>query len=299
MTVAKPTVLLAEDNEDHAFLARRALESVGASVTVAPGGPEVVQMIRGWEGALPDLVALDLSMPMVDGFEVLTMLRQGAGENGVAEAWRHVPVVILSTSRYARDIAAAYAAGANSYVAKPSSPGDYRAALASLGYYWLGLNTAPARAELDPSLPPAPAEAPHPAKRSDDARRILFAEDNEDHAFLIRRALSNTGAELIHASDGDEALGLLESWEGTPPAVVLLDMNMPRMSGLEVLDRIRHDTRFAQVPIVIFSTSRLPLDVRRAYDLRANSYVAKPKAFGEFRRVLERLSEYWILVNEV
>jgi two-component system response regulator len=299
MTSARPTVLLAEDNEDHAFLARRALEAIGAEVTVAPGGPEAIEMVRGWTRPMPDLVALDLSMPMVDGFEVLALLRAQAADSGIAEGWRHVPVVVLSTSRYGRDIAAAYAAGANSYVAKPSSPGDYRAALASLGTYWLGLNTAPARADLDPALAHAAEELPHPAKRMDEVRRILFAEDNEDHAFLIRRALSNTGAELIHASDGDEALQLLATWEGPAPAVVLLDMNMPRMSGLEVLDRIRSDERFPRVPIVIFSTSRLPSDVRRAYDLRANSYVAKPKAFGEFRRVLERLSEYWILVNEV
>lgn len=301
--MARPTVLLAEDNEDHAFLARRALEAVGATVVLAPGGPEAAHAICAWSGPLPFLVTLDLAMPMLDGFDVLNLLRgRPATISGFQPPtdvrWRQVPIVVLSTSRYPKDVSAAYAAGANSYITKPSVPSEYRAALTTLGRYWLGLNTPPLFQD-DPG--PQVLEAgdwPTMSPRV-ETRRILFAEDNEDHAFLIRRSLASTGAQLVHAVDGEDALDLLNAWTGDPPAVILLDVNMPRLGGLEVLERLRQGDRFARVPIVIFSTSTLGPDVTRAYDLRANSYVSKPKAFGDFRRVLEELSSYWIYVNEV
>ncbi|HEX2863801.1 MAG TPA: response regulator [Deinococcales bacterium] len=300
--MVKPTVLLVEDNEDHAFLARRALESIGSRVVLAPGGPEAAEAVSTWTGPLPGLVTLDLAMPMLDGFDVLNLLRgRPAAISGFQPPadprWQRVPVVMLSTSVYAKDISAAYAAGANSYVAKPSVPADYRAALTTLGRYWLGLNTPPLQA-LDATQALEEGEWPTMSPRL-ETRRILFAEDNEDHAFLIRRSLASTGAELVHAIDGEDALHRLETWQGEPPAVILLDLNMPRLGGLEVLERVRKDDRFSTVPIVIFSTSTLPPDVTRAYDLRANSYVSKPKAFSDFKRVLEELSAYWIYVNEV
>jgi CheY-like chemotaxis protein len=131
----------------------------------------------------------------------------------------------------------------------------------------------------------------------DQPPRVLFAEDNEDHAFLIRRSLSSVGAELTHVADGEDAIGRLEAWEGPLPDLVLLDMNMPRLSGLEVLERIRASSRYDRVPVVIFSTSRLPADLARAYAARANSYVAKPASFAEFRDILGKLGDYWTTVN--
>ena len=129
--------------------------------------------------------------------------------------------------------------------------------------------------------------------------RVLFAEDNEDHAFLIRRSLGSLGAELVHVLDGEDALAALESWDGSPPSLVLLDMNMPRLSGLDVLERMRVMDGLRHVPVVIFSTSRLPADVQRAYTARANSYVTKPSSFGEFREVLTSVGAYWTSLNTV
>ena len=124
--------------------------------------------------------------------------------------------------------------------------------------------------------------------------RILFAEDNPDHAFLIRRCLEPLGMELHHAANGEEALEQLRSWRGEAPAFVLLDVNLPRLDGVAVLERLRTlGGAISRVPVVVFSTSRLKADRERAYLAGANSYVAKPASFGQFRTVLSGIARYW------
>lgn len=134
-------------------------------------------------------------------------------------------------------------------------------------------------------------------------RSIVFAEDNPDHAYLIRRCLEPLGVNLVHVEDGEAALALMSGWDGPPPAFVLLDISLPRLDGIEVLRRLREcesgpgcETR---IPVVIFSTSRLGADRDRAYAAGANSYVAKPASFAEFRVVLERIGRYWTDLNLV
>ncbi len=127
--------------------------------------------------------------------------------------------------------------------------------------------------------------------------QVLFAEDNEDHAFFIQRSLSSIGAELHRVCDGEEAVHALETWQGELPRLVLLDINMPRLSGLEVLEKIRLNQRLQLVPVVILSTSNLPADCERAYAAHANSYVTKPSSFAEFRDVLTRIGKYWTQMN--
>ena len=127
--------------------------------------------------------------------------------------------------------------------------------------------------------------------------RILFAEDNEDHAYLIKRCLEPIGVQLTHAWDGEGVLRALEAWSEAVPALILLDINLPRLGGLEVLEKLRADARWVNTPAVIFSTSRLQADRERAYRAGANSYVAKPASFGEFREVLVRLGTYWTRLN--
>jgi CheY-like chemotaxis protein len=134
-------------------------------------------------------------------------------------------------------------------------------------------------------------------------RSIVFAEDNPDHAYLIRRCLEPLGAHLVHVEDGEAALELMAGWAGPPPAFVLLDISLPRLDGIEVLRRLReHETDpkcGSRIPVVIFSTSRLGADRDRAYAAGANSYVAKPASFAEFRVVLERIGRYWTDLNLV
>jgi CheY-like chemotaxis protein len=133
-------------------------------------------------------------------------------------------------------------------------------------------------------------------------RSIVFAEDNPDHAYLIRRCLEPLGVNLLHVEDGEAALALMAGWDGPPPAFVLLDISLPRLDGIEVLRRLREcetDPECSRIPVVIFSTSRLGADRDRAYAAGANSYVAKPASFAEFRVVLERIGRYWTDLNLV
>lgn len=125
---------------------------------------------------------------------------------------------------------------------------------------------------------------------------IVFAEDNPDHAFLIRRVLE-PHCQLTYASDGEQLLETLNAWMDELPRLVLIDVNLPRLSGLEVLERLRAKPEWRTVPMVIFSTSKLRLEVERALQSGANSFVVKPAKFANFREVLERVVLYWTQIH--
>jgi CheY-like chemotaxis protein len=129
-----------------------------------------------------------------------------------------------------------------------------------------------------------------------DLPRVIFAEDNPDHAFLIRRVLEPI-CELTYASDGEQLLKLVQDWMGAPPHLVLLDVNLPRISGLEVLKQVRANTAWCCVPVVMFSTSKLASEMQNAAHCGANSFVVKPAVFTEFRQVLESVVHYWTKIN--
>lgn len=136
---------------------------------------------------------------------------------------------------------------------------------------------------------------------------ILLVEDNEDDEILTRRAFqkNNVKNELVVAHDGREALDWLFG-EGehagrdttVQPEVVLLDVNMPRVGGLEVLERIRADQRTSLVPVVMLTSSKQEEDMIRSYELGANSYVRKPVEFDAFVAAVRTLGTYWLLINE-
>ena len=131
---------------------------------------------------------------------------------------------------------------------------------------------------------------------------ILLVEDNPMDLDLTLRAfgkrkLSN---EVVVARDGEEALAWLPRWAaGEPmPAVVLLDINLPRVSGLEVLRAFRADEQARHVPVVMLTSSRADRDLTAAYDLGANSYIEKPVSFDKFMDVAAHIELYWCLFNE-
>jgi two-component system response regulator len=140
-----------------------------------------------------------------------------------------------------------------------------------------------------------------------DSKVILLVEDNPSDIGLTQRALAKAriANEMIVAEDGEEALDYL--W-GTGvhagrdlsdlPAVILLDLKLPGVSGLEVLRQIRGDARTRRVPVVILTTSREDQDVATGYDLGVNSYVRKPVDFNQFAAAVEQLGLYWLVLNE-
>ncbi|GGB91376.1 response regulator [Marinobacterium zhoushanense] len=138
-------------------------------------------------------------------------------------------------------------------------------------------------------------------------RPILLVEDNPDDEALALRAFKkcNISNELWIARDGEEALNLLLGSDTETseyrhlPAVVLLDLNLPKISGLEVLRRIRNDPHTKTLPVVILTSSKHEEDLIAGYQLGANSYVRKPVDFNEFARAVSQLGMYWLLLNEL
>jgi two-component system response regulator len=130
-------------------------------------------------------------------------------------------------------------------------------------------------------------------------RVILVVEDNPDDLELIRAAFARNElpCELVSARDGVEALAYLESGE-PPPRLVLLDLRMPRIDGLEVLRRIRANANTRLQPVVILTSSREQEDVLDGYRLGANSYVRKPINFGQLVEAARQLGQYWLRINE-
>jgi two-component system, response regulator len=136
---------------------------------------------------------------------------------------------------------------------------------------------------------------------------ILLVEDNEDDEVLTLRALRkhNIANEVVVARDGVEALDYLFGTgphagrdTALQPQVVLLDLNLPRISGHDVLKRVRADSRTKHVPVVILTSSNEDEDVMQSYSNGANAYVRKPVEFGEFSQAVKTLGMFWLLLNE-
>jgi CheY-like chemotaxis protein len=133
-----------------------------------------------------------------------------------------------------------------------------------------------------------------------DAVRVLLAEDNEDHLFLTIRALREAGGihlEVETVADGREALDYLQRvgrFEGRHrPHLILLDLKLPKIHGLEVLRCLKQDPALREIPVVILTASERPEDITTSYRLGANSYVTKPTTAGGFREGLEQVRRYW------
>ncbi len=128
---------------------------------------------------------------------------------------------------------------------------------------------------------------------------ILLVEDNTDDQSLTVRALRmGTTANIEIAGDGQAALDYLFNDANDMPRLVVLDLNLPGLDGLKVLQRIREDERTRTTPVVVLTGFAAPIDVIAAYRYGANSYVRKPVDFDQFADVIHQLGAYWLVVNE-
>jgi DNA-binding response OmpR family regulator len=134
----------------------------------------------------------------------------------------------------------------------------------------------------------------------DSAKLILLVEDDPDHELLTIRALkkSNIANDIRVARDGEEALGLLFGENAIRPQVVLLDLKLPKVDGLEVLRRIRESDTARLLPVVVLTSSDEERDVVRSYQLGVNSYIRKPVNFTDFAEATRQLGMYWLVLNE-
>ena len=126
------------------------------------------------------------------------------------------------------------------------------------------------------------------------ALRVYLVEDDPDHALLIRRALrqADQPAEVTVFTDGEAALAALRGAADTPD-LILLDINMPGLSGLELLAQVKADAELRCIPVVMLTSSELPADVARAYALGASGYISKPSYQHDLRAVLGNTLLYW------
>ncbi|MCE3226957.1 MAG: two-component system response regulator [Bacteroidetes bacterium] len=140
-----------------------------------------------------------------------------------------------------------------------------------------------------------------------NAVEILLVEDNVDDAGLVIRSLqkNNLANHLVHLTDGAQALDFIfarGAYEGRNmedgPKVILLDLKMPKVDGLQVLRAIKEDSRTCSIPVVIMTSSKEDRDIIESYKLGVNSYVVKPVGFENFAKAVAELGFYWILLNQ-
>jgi two-component system response regulator len=140
----------------------------------------------------------------------------------------------------------------------------------------------------------------------DDTKVILLVEDNPDDEALTLRAFekNNISNRIVTVRDGAEALdwlfkrGEYAERQDPDPQIVLLDLKLPKVDGLEVLRLMREDPRTKLMPVVILTSSKEESDVLRGYQLRANSYIRKPVDFARFVEAVREIGMYWLVLNE-
>ncbi len=137
---------------------------------------------------------------------------------------------------------------------------------------------------------------------------ILFAEDSSDDAILTIRALKKSGFanKLFHVKDGAEALDFIYCRGDYSirdikqrPKLILLDLKMPKRSGIEVLEKLKSDPDFSSIPIVILTSSKEDPDIQKCYALGANTYIAKPVESDIFFNVIKEIGLYWMILSQL
>ncbi|RUT72109.1 response regulator [Flavobacterium cupreum] len=140
-----------------------------------------------------------------------------------------------------------------------------------------------------------------------DNIEILFAEDSLDDAMLTIRALTKSGFtnKLLHVKDGAEALDFIycrgvyaERNPNSHPKLFLLDLKMPKVSGMQVLEKIKGDPDFKSIPVVILTSSQEDPDIAKCYDLGANSYIVKPVDSNNFFNAIKEMGMYWMILSQ-
>lgn len=137
---------------------------------------------------------------------------------------------------------------------------------------------------------------------------VLIVEDNPDDAELTIRELKKhtKSAKFFHVRDGEEALQFIFATGkyaarrniANLPGIVLLDIKMPKVSGIEVLEKIKSDPRTQLIPVVMLTSSNESPDIKRCYDLGANSYIVKPVHFDDFASAIKNVGAYWLILNQ-
>lgn len=126
---------------------------------------------------------------------------------------------------------------------------------------------------------------------------ILMADDDADDRFLVQAAFEDNKIQqnILFFEDGEQLVDYLTNDEQKNPVrFILLDLNMPKRDGKDVLRTLKSDKKLSQIPIIIFSTSKAPDDINSSYQLGANSYVVKPSSYEQLKEVIHKISDFWL-----
>ncbi|NJN28114.1 MAG: response regulator [Cyclobacteriaceae bacterium] len=130
---------------------------------------------------------------------------------------------------------------------------------------------------------------------------IILVEDNPDEAKLTIRALKkrNLANNLLHLWDGEEIIQYLQKEQhNNLPKLILLDLKMPKIDGLVVIQHLKSDAKFKSIPIVVLTSSKENKDIKKAYELGANAYIVKPVDFENFSQAVSELGIFWLIINQ-
>lgn len=303
-------ILIVEDNAASRLALRAVLEAAGHRVSEAKDGVEGLVQTRAIR---PDLIISDLFMPRMDGYEFVRELRANP-------VFAYTPVV-FTTATYddpeARELAAA--CGVRRILPKPAAASVIleTAAAALSEAVTSSRRSQPPDAEFDQiHLRLLTDKLAQKAMKLDAAERrlaeqsttrrdrpILLVEDNVMDVDLTMEALREHGVAnpIEVCRDGEDALRYIAAHAAPEdpqlPVMVLLDLRLPNVDGLDVLRAARADTVWKQVPIIILTTSKENDDIRRAYQIGINSYIVKPVDIDAFSDIVKQIKLFWLLIN--
>ncbi|MHC4879072.1 MAG: response regulator [Planctomycetota bacterium] len=300
-------VLLVDNSSGDGESLRAAFDQTGLSnvVYVVPDSDAALECLRSeqtesGERVDPSLILLDMNS-QTGGQPAVTEELALLGELKGDPALRSVPVIVVTESSAEADILNAYSSGACSFVSKPDCPVRRRLLYSQLAEYWAHVAQLPRTgSNLDDSLTALLKTGVESEQIA--SLPVLVVDDSEDDVLLLKEAFVDCPLVDFVGSveDGESALRYLRGQapyvDSRRPAIVLLDINMPRMNGFEVLAEMRADDALAGMPVVMLTSSKQESDILRAYSNGACSFISKPVNFDRMRQIAQRFSFYWTLV---
>ncbi len=305
-------ILLVQSDDREGRSLRADFDATGllSVVETVPDGTTALAALRGkapFDAPLsPSLILVDLSNG--DGDESLERDLELLSELKSDAELRAIPVVVLTSSHATADVLNAYSHGACSFVCKPESPDERRRLINRFSQYWAQVAQLPHAVDRRSDEPLPPHVVWHDDVPQDGELKsveVLVVDDSDDDVVLLQEAFGD--CPMVNfvktVEDGEAAIRYLKRqapYENAKrPGLVLLDINMPRKNGFEVLAEIRADPELRQVPIVMLTTSKQESDILRAYSNGACSFISKPVNFQKMKQIAQHFAVYWTTVADV